>query len=74
MMFTLAASSLSARLAARSSLRPAVAATRGMGMRVREANEELPPNFSMDAIAPPPPASGTRTTHRTIRWHTAGSR
>jgi hypothetical protein len=58
MMFTLAASSLSARLAARSSLRPAVAATRGMGMRVRETNEELPPNFSMDAIAPPPHGFG----------------
>ena len=55
MLFTLAASSLSARLAARSSLRPAA---RGMGMQVREVIEELPPNFSMDAIAPPPHGLG----------------
>ncbi len=65
-MFTIAVSSLSARLAARSSRRrpsavaaaAAATARRGMGMRVREVIEELPPNFSMDAIAPPPHGFG----------------
>mmetsp|Transcript_20080 Transcript_20080/g.43570 ORF Transcript_20080/g.43570 Transcript_20080/m.43570 type:complete len:524 (+) Transcript_20080:118-1689(+) len=54
-------SSTLARLAARSS-RPVAAATttitRGMGMRVREEIEELPPNFSMDAVKPPPHGFG----------------
>ncbi|KAL7537168.1 hypothetical protein ACHAXR_007638 [Thalassiosira sp. AJA248-18] len=52
-------SSTVARLAARSS-RPAVVATatRGMGMTVREDTDELPPNFSMDAVQPPPHGFG----------------
>ncbi|KAL3826716.1 hypothetical protein ACHAXA_009325 [Cyclostephanos tholiformis] len=70
MMLTIAASSMAARLGARSSTRPAAALgvssswksataiTRGMGMRVREIIEELPPNFSMDAISPPPHGIG----------------
>ncbi|KAL3782294.1 hypothetical protein ACHAW5_010596 [Stephanodiscus triporus] len=64
MMLTNAASSVAARLAARSSLRPhawkttIIIASRGMGMRVREEIEELPPNFSMDAISPPPHGLG----------------
>ena len=55
-------SSAVARLAARSS-RPAAATataatTRSMGMKVREEIEECPPNFSMDAIKPPPHGFG----------------
>lgn len=53
-------SSALARLAARSS-RPAGAAstaTRSMGMKVREEIEELPSNFSMDAVKPPPHGFG----------------
>lgn len=62
-MLTIAASSVAARLAARSSLRPAagkiiIPSSRGMGMRVREEIEELPSNFSMDAITPPPHGFG----------------
>mmetsp|Transcript_8206 Transcript_8206/g.17742 ORF Transcript_8206/g.17742 Transcript_8206/m.17742 type:complete len:517 (+) Transcript_8206:140-1690(+) len=52
-------SSTLARLAARSSRSAgATAATRGMGMKVREEMEELPSNFSMDAIKPPPHGFG----------------
>lgn len=58
----LSAASSVARAAARSSLRPMAAVvtttTRGMGMQAREVIEELPPNFSMDAIAPPPHGFG----------------
>lgn len=47
-------SSAVARIASRSA--PKTAA-RCLGMRAREVIEELPPNFSMDAIKPPPMAS-----------------
>lgn len=53
-------SSAFARLAVRSR-RPAAAAaaaTRGLGWQVREEVEEFPPNFSMDAIEPPPHGFG----------------
>ena len=52
-------SSTLARLAARS--RTAAAGTssvRSMGMQVREEIEELPPNFSMDAVKAPPHGFG----------------
>lgn len=53
-------SSALARLAARRSSQTAAAKinARGMGMRVREEIEELPSNFSMDAIKPPPHGFG----------------
>lgn len=51
-------SSTLARLAARSSRPAAATATRSMSMKVREEIEELPPNFSMDAIKPPPHGFG----------------
>lgn len=52
-------SSTLARLAARSSRSAAATTTaRGMGMKVREEIEEPPPNFSMDAVQPPPHGLG----------------
>lgn len=62
-MLSVASTSL-ARLAARSSRRAAattatVATRRGMAMTVRdEVVEDLPPNFSMDSVAPPPHGFG----------------
>jgi hypothetical protein len=56
MMFSVSSSSALARLAAaRSRTAAAASATvRHLGMQAREEMEELPPNFSMDAVKPPP--------------------
>lgn len=51
-------SSALARLAARSRRPAAAAAARGLAMQVREEPEDLPENFSMDAIQPPPHGFG----------------
>ncbi len=62
MMLSVSSSAL-ARLAARQSRTAAAASTsvRNMGMRVREEVEELPPNFSMDAVKPPPHGFGEQS-------------
>ncbi|KAL7491595.1 hypothetical protein ACHAWT_004043 [Skeletonema menzelii] len=59
MMLSVSSSAL-ARLAARSRAAAAASSTsvRNMGMQVREEIEELPPNFSMDAVKPPPHGFG----------------
>lgn len=61
-MLSVSSSALARLAAVRSSAacRPTTSATtrRGLGMRVREEIEELPSNFSMDAIQPPPHGFG----------------
>jgi len=47
-----------ARLAARSRRPAAAVAARGMAMQAREELEELPANFRMDAVRPPPHGFG----------------
>lgn len=51
-------SSALARLASRSAAAASATARRGMAMKVRDDVEPLPPNFSMDSVAPPPHGFG----------------